>query len=102
MISKNHKILSIDDTYIPNYTTLTDDSSFKKFGLSFTNNTDDEILQATKEMFRMVFENRNYDDENSEIKKQISNNFKKHNLRCRTNFSPYFIKKHYKRSINEN
>tara|TARA_A100000164_G_C21942175_1_gene791391 strand:+ start:203 stop:1585 length:1383 start_codon:yes stop_codon:yes gene_type:complete len=102
LISKNHKILSIDDTYIPNYTTLTDDSSFKKFGLSFTNNTDDEILQATKEMFRMVFENRNYDDENSEIKKQISNNFKKHNLRCRTNFSPYFIKKHYKRSINEN
>ena len=96
IIAKDQKKLSIEQTYISNYITLTDDNSFKKFGLNFINNSDDEILHATKEMFKIVFENRSYDEENYEIKKKISNNFKKLNLYCKTNFSPYFIKKHYK------
>ena len=96
IITKDQKKLSIEQTYISNYITLTDDNSFKKFGLNFINNSEDEILHATKEMFKIVFENRSYDEENYEIKKQISNNFKKFNLHCKTNFSPYFIKKHYK------
>ena len=95
LIKKNQKKLSITETYIPSYTTLTDDSSFERFGLKFINNTEDEILQATIEMFNIVFKNKNYDELNNEIKKQISYNFKKYNLQCRTNFSPYFIQKHY-------
>ena len=46
LIKKNQKKLSITETYIPSYTTLTDDSSFERFGLKFINNTEDEILQA--------------------------------------------------------
>ena len=75
-IKKNY----LSETYISNYITLTDDNSFKKFGLKFYKQSEDEILHATKEMFKIVFKNKNYDEENNEIKKQISNNFKKFNL----------------------
>jgi len=94
ILKKNNKILSLEETFIHKHTVIVDDIATQEKGIEFINNSSKEILEATKDMYELIFANKSVEIENKYLKNKITNNFKKLNLECLTNFPPSFLNKY--------
>ncbi len=81
------------------YKTLLDSNEMKKLNIKIVHNSDDEILNATKEMIRFINNEDIYDTETYKLRneffkiKEINKNFYFFE-KCNGNISPYFLKKY--------